>query len=88
VLLGSKVLAETPCITGVKSKHEVSDENGKVIEFAEENNMKIKSTTFHHKDIHKETWISLDGKTGNRIDHLLMENRLHRNIKDVQSMDK
>jgi hypothetical protein len=74
---------EYTTITGVKSKHEGSDENGKVIEFAEESNMKIKSTTFQHKDIHKETWISPDGKTGNQIDHLLMENRLHRNIKDV-----
>jgi predicted class III extradiol MEMO1 family dioxygenase len=72
-----KYKEEYPRITGGSSKHETSNENGKIIiQFAEENNIIIKSTLFAHKDIHKETWMSPDGKTRNRIDHILTEKRI------------
>lgn len=73
-------------VTGGKSKHLVSNENGKIlIQFAEENNLKIRSTAYDHKDIYKETWISPDGRTKNQIDHIIVENKDHRDIKDVRS---
>lgn len=53
-------------ITGGNSKHLTSSENGqKLIHFAIENDMKIMSTFFEHKDIHKGTWVSPDGRTVN-----------------------
>jgi predicted class III extradiol MEMO1 family dioxygenase len=65
-----------------------SNENGKIIiQFAEENNMIIKSTSFAHKDIHKETWMSPDGKTRNRIDHILIEKRIHGNVRSFGGAD-
>ena len=73
-------------ITGGKSLHKESNENGKMlIEFAEENKMKIISTHFDHKNIHKETWTSSYNKTKNQIDHLLIENRDHTMIHDCRS---
>ena len=73
-------------VTGGKSKHVESNENGRVlIQFAEEKSLKIKSTAFDHKDIHKETWISPDGKTRNQIDHLLIESKHQQEIQDVRS---
>jgi len=34
----------------------------------------VRSTTFPHKDIHKETWYSADSMAVNQIDHVLISN--------------
>jgi len=47
----------------------------KMIQFALSKGLNIRSTTFPHKDIHKETWYSADGRTANQIEHVLISNR-------------
>ncbi|XP_023312234.1 craniofacial development protein 2-like [Anoplophora glabripennis] len=51
-------------IIGSHSKHNQSNENGKkLIEFATEKDLWIVTTFFQHKNIHKGTWTSPNGKT-------------------------
>jgi hypothetical protein len=45
----------------------------------------VKSTDFPHRNNHKCTWTSPDGKTHNHIDHTLMDRRWHSIILDVRS---
>jgi hypothetical protein len=40
---------------------------------------------FPHRNIHKYTWTSPNGKTNNQIDHVLIDRRWQTNILDVQS---
>lgn len=47
--------------------------------------MQIVSTSFDHKEIHKTTWISPDGRTHNQIDHILLESKHLKSVKDVRS---
>ena len=61
---------------GNKSLHKDSNDNGiRVVNFATSKNLVAKSTMFPHRNIHKCTWTSPDGKTHNQIDHVLIDRR-------------
>jgi hypothetical protein len=73
-------------IIGNESLHEISNDNGiRVVNFATSKNLTIRSTMFPHCSIHKYTWMSLDGKTHNQIDHILVDRRRHSSVLDVRS---
>jgi len=40
---------------------------------------------FPHRNIHKYTWTSSDGKTHNLIDQVLIDRRWHSSVLDVRS---
>ena len=46
---------------------------------------KFMSMMFSHRNIHKYTWTSPDGKIHNQIDHILIDRRWHSSILDVRS---
>jgi endonuclease/exonuclease/phosphatase family metal-dependent hydrolase len=61
---------------GNESLHATSNDNGvRVVNFATSKNLTVKSTMFRHRNIHKFTWTSPDGKTHNQIDHILTDRR-------------
>jgi endonuclease/exonuclease/phosphatase family metal-dependent hydrolase len=71
---------------GNESLHQDSNDNGvRVINFATSKNLVVKSTMFPHRNIHKYTWTSPDGKTHNQVDHILIDRRRHSSILDVRS---
>jgi hypothetical protein len=71
---------------GNESLHEISNDNGvKLVNFATCKNLRVKSTVFPHRNIHKYTWTSPDGKTHNQIDHILVDSRRHSNVLHVRS---
>jgi hypothetical protein len=71
---------------GNESLHEISNDNGvRLVNFATSTNLRVRSTMFPHRNIHKYTWTSPDGKTHNQIDHILVDRRRHSNALDVRS---
>jgi hypothetical protein len=69
-----------------ESLHEISNDNGvRLVNFATCKSLRVKSTMFPHRNIHKYTWTSPDGKTLNQIDHILVDRRRHSNLLDVRS---
>ena len=59
---------------GNESLRQDSNDNGvRIVNFATSKNLVVKSTVFPNRDIHKHTWTSPDGKTHNRIDHILID---------------
>ncbi|KAL4141595.1 hypothetical protein QTP88_004211 [Uroleucon formosanum] len=72
---------------GSNSLHLNSNDNGtRLINFAMARDMVVSSNTFPHKNIHKQTWVSPDGRTRNQIDHIVVDDRFKRCILDVRSM--
>jgi endonuclease/exonuclease/phosphatase family metal-dependent hydrolase len=64
----------------------VYNENGvRLVNFVTSKKLRVKSTMFPHRKIHKFNWTSPDGKTHYRIDHILVDRRRHSNILDVRS---
>ncbi|XP_059161684.1 uncharacterized protein LOC131944848 [Physella acuta] len=52
------------------------NENGELFaDFCAANDLIIGGTIFSHKDIHKTTWTSPDGKTKNQIDHITVSRK-------------
>jgi len=71
---------------GQESLHQDSNDNGvRLVNFATSKILVVKSTMFPHRNIHKYTWTSPDGKTHNQIDHVLVDMRWHSSILDVRS---
>ena len=71
---------------GNEGLHQDSNDNGvRIVNFATSKNLVLKSTMFPHRDIHKHTWTSPDGKTHNQIDHILIDRRRQSSILDVRS---
>jgi len=73
-------------ITGAESKHHDSNDNGqRLIALAIEKELKIMSTHFKRKDIHKGTWIIPGGSQTNQIDHVLIQAKNYRMITNVRT---
>jgi hypothetical protein len=71
---------------GNENLHEISNDNGvRVVNFATSENITVKRRMFPHRNIHKFTWTSPDGKTHNQTDHILIDRRRHSSILDVRS---
>jgi exonuclease III len=74
-------------VAGKYTLHEISNRNGEwVCEYAIANSMKIISTYYQHKIIHKGTWISPDGNTLNQIDHVIIDANKKDVVEDVRTM--
>jgi hypothetical protein len=52
--------------------------------FATSKDLVVKSTMFLHRNIHKYTWTSPDGKIHNQSDHVLIDRRWHSSILHVR----
>jgi hypothetical protein len=63
--------------------NDTDDNGGRVGIFVTSKNLTMKSTMFPHRNIHKFTWTSLNGKTHNQIDHISIDRRQHSSILDV-----
>ncbi|XP_055374825.1 craniofacial development protein 2-like [Condylostylus longicornis] len=73
-------------IAGKFSLHETTSPNGhRLCQFAEETCLKIKSTSFERKNIHKGTWKIPGSSVSNQIDHVLISARWASSVMSVRS---
>ena len=66
--------------------NETNNDGRKRIQFMISKGLNVRSTTFPHKDVHKETWYSADSMTANQIDHVLISNRFRSAISDIRAL--
>ena len=70
---------------GKESLYKISNDNDvRLVNFATSKDLIVKSTTFPHRNIHKQTWASPDDQTYNQIDHILIDKRRQSSILDIR----
>ena len=70
---------------GIESTSRQNDNAVRTVNFVTSRNLFAKSTMFPHRNIHQYTWTSPDGKTHNRIDHILIDRKWYLCLLDVRS---
>jgi len=71
-------------VIGRHSRYLNTNNNGqRLVHFAAAKNMVVSSTCSPHKEIHKQTWRSPDGKTNTQMDHILIDKRNANSMLDV-----
>ena len=73
-------------IIGNESLHKETNNGIKMIQFTISKGFNVRSTTFPHKDIHKDTWYSANGRTANQIDHVFISTRFRNAISDNKAL--
>ena len=77
--LNAQVTSDCSFLSGViggHSLHSSSNDNGtRLLDFCVAHQLTIGGTLFQHKDIHKGTWRSPNGRTVNQIDHICISKR-------------
>lgn len=64
----------------------VMNENGKLlVDFCGAHNLRIRRTLFPHKDCHKVTWVSPNGRNQNQIDHICISSKWSKALLDVRN---
>ena len=84
----SKVGSDNGGYESVMGRHglgEVNENGARLISFCAANNLVIGGTLFQHKDIHKYTWTSPDGKHHNQIDHIMISKERRKSMLDVRT---
>jgi hypothetical protein len=73
-------------IIGNRSLNEISiDNRARVVNFVTSKSLTGRSTMFPHRNIHKYTFTSPDGKTHNQIGNFLIGTQRHLSVLDVRS---
>jgi len=75
-----------PIIGNETLSNETNKSGIKMIHLAITKGLNVRSTTFPHKDIHKETWYSADSRTANQVDCVLISNRFISAITDIRAL--
>ena len=85
--LNAKVWNDNTNYGRVMGMHGVGNRNDngeRLVEFCEMSNLVIGGTLFTHRDIHKLTWNSPNGRDRNQIDHLMISGVWRRSLLDVK----
>ena len=73
---------------GVVGWHGLGDERSeddvRFVSFCAANNLAIVSTMFPYKNIHKYTWAAPNGRVTNQIDHVAVNSKFKRSVRDTR----
>jgi hypothetical protein len=64
----------------------INDNGERLVDLCGTNNLVIGGTIFPHREIHRLTWISPNGRDKNQIDHIIINGTWRRSLQNVRVM--
>ena len=61
----------------------INDNGERLVDICEMNNYMIGGTIFTHKEIHKKTWTSPNGRDSKQIDHIIINGKWRHSLENV-----
>ena len=83
--IGSDNNGYEPCM-GKEGLGERNNNGQRLIDICLENGLVIGGSVFQNKNIHKATWTSPDNRAKNQIDHIAINQKWRRSMKDVKAI--
>ncbi|XP_063420320.1 craniofacial development protein 2-like [Mytilus trossulus] len=84
--LNAKIGVNNSCKERIMVRHgcgECNENGGLLVDLCGLNDLVIGCSLFPHKDIHKLTWNSPNGRDQNQIDHIIVNGRWRKSLMDV-----
>ena len=84
--LNAKTGVDNSCKERIMGKHgcgECNENGGLLVDLCGLNDLVIGGSLFPHKDFHKLTWNSPNGRDQNQIDHIIVNGRWRKSLMDV-----
>ena len=72
-------------IIGREALGEMNENRELFADFSAFKELAIGGSVFKHKDIHKATWVSPDGRTKNQIDYISISRKWRRSLLDTRA---
>lgn len=85
--MNAKVGSDNDNFEKIMGKHGVgtrNDNGSRLVELCSYYDLVIGGTLFNHRNCHKLTWFSNDGRTRNQIDHFTIDRKWRRSMLDVR----
>ena len=83
--LNARTGSDRERVLGKEGFNTINNSGERLLKICQENNLVVGGSLFQHKDVHKITWKSPNGRKFSQIDHIIINQKWRRSLQDVKA---